>query len=410
YVNNVIWRFVSATGLWSSWSGTWSTGTRTSPLGVRWRNPWEQPGGNGSAWNVPVGLAVTVGAPTDVDTIDISRQALYNASNVFTGFGAGPYGNINATSNFGCTYYVGQATDSTYTITSTQNGRNSALAQSNGLLDTGSTLSATLHIPTGAISAGPYSAGADNDIVLYDPVLLPNRIYAGGSNISPPGVQPGQGPFTFTTMEWDDATSDKFGEDADTGLDGYDLGAGLITGYDTDPTRNLAYPKVQHSLRYSTDEHLLKSNSTATDTQTLGPNSWPQRLQDPQSIAPYTGNLLAGTTLIIPPGVSPPVGLNANQLGLFWTMQNHPLFFRDQAGGGFNLTCDQVADTSQWVKDARAALPQLVALLRPVRNQHQTGQSFATNPKNGPGARSYAGPPPLAPQAAPAVPPPTPTP
>lgn len=392
FVTGIMWRFVSATGLWSSWSGVWSAGTRTSPLGIITRNPWEHPGGNNSAWNLPVGLGVVVGGPTDLDTIDISRS--WNG----TAYTAGPYGNINSTNNFGCSAYVGKITDAQYTITTTNNGRNSSVAIANGLADTGSTLSAVLHIPTGATAAGPYTGG-DNDIVLYDPVLLPNRMYAGGSNISPPGAQPGQGPFTFSQLEWDDATSDQFGEDADTGLDGYNLGAGLITGYDTDPARNPNYPDINHSLRYSTDAHLLKSNGNPPSGQTLLPSSWPQRLQDGQSgINLYSGNLLAGTSLIIPQSATLPAGMNANQAALARNMQRHPLFFRDQAGGGFNLTCDQVADTSQWIADARAILPQLVALLRPIRNQHQTGQSFTTNPKNGPGARAYAGPPPLAAQ------------
>lgn len=418
-INGVVWQVNSSNQVYS-WSGTawvaailptgtttvvWSTGTRTSPLGTVTRNPWEQPGGAGSCWNTPVGLGVTVGAPTDLDTIDIARG--WNG----TAYTAGPVGNINSTANFGCTSYVGALGQGQYNITTSANGRNSAIAIANGQLDTGATSSATVYIPTGAISAGPYPG--DNDIVLYDPVTFPNRIFAGGCNIAPPGVQPGQGPFHFTQMEWDDATSDQYGHDADTGLDGYDLSAGLITGYDTDSTRNPAYPKIQHSLRYSTDAHLLKSNATVSGGQVLLPSSWPQRLQDPQSgVNLYSGNLVAGTSLIIPQSTGMPSGLTANQQGLFWTLQNHPLFWRDQASGGFNLTCDQIADVTPWMVDARAILPTFVALLRPIRNQHQTGQSFVTNPINGPGARSYAGPPPMAAQwpVPPLIPGQTPTP
>jgi hypothetical protein len=310
-VSGKIWRNVPSTGLWWFWdasSSTWlpNGGTTISPVSVT-RAPWDHPGGSGSVYNTPMGDGAVFGAASDADTIDIARG--WNGNN----YTAGPVGVINPISNFGVSYYVGRSTDPQFTFTSNNNGR-----WNTGMTDSGGTLTATLHVPVGAIGAGPYDSGADNPIVLYDPVNFPIRQYSwGGVPIPPPGLQPGQGPFTGSQGEWDDATSDKFGEDADTGLAGYNIGAGLITGYDTDPNRNPAYPRIQHALRYSTDGHLLRDNATVPGQQLLKPDSWPQRLQDGQSgFNLYTGNLKAGTTLAIPMSTPMPGGLNANQQGL----------------------------------------------------------------------------------------------
>lgn len=422
YVNGVIWRFVQSTGLWFFWGGAsgavnpftsdfssdfgagtgWSPvgGTTVSPLGGVTRNPWDHPGGNGCGWNTPMGVGTTFLPDSDPATIDISRG--WNG----TAYTTGPVGIINSPGNFGNDYYIGKSTDPQFTFTTSNNGRTLGL-------DSGPSLTATLHVPNGSTSPGPFTGG-DNPIVLYDPTNFPTRQYMFAVSAPPPGLQIGQGALVASAGEWDDATSDNYGEDAETGLDGYNQGAGLITGYDTDPSRNPAYPKIRHGFRYSTDAHLLKSNATVAGGQILKPNSWPQRLQDGQSgVNLYSGNLTAGATLAIPLSTAQPPGLNANQAGLFWSMQHYPSYFRDQAGGGFHYSCDQVADTSQWMTDARAILPTLTALLRVVSNQHQTGQSFATFPKNGPGARSDVGPPPLSaitPTPPPTTAPPTTTP
>lgn len=347
------------------------------------RNPAYHPGGNGSVINTPFGAGAIWGAATDPDTIDISRG--WDGNN----YTAGPVGIINSFANYGNEESVGKATDPQFTFTSSNNGRQGVA------LDGGSSITATLHVPVGTTSPGPYPA--DNPLTLYDPVNYPNRQYTFGVvDIEPPGLQPGQGPFNCGQGEWDDATSNQFMEDADTGLAGYNVGAGLINFFDVDPARNPTYPRVQHGFRYSTDAHLLMSNSVTEGGQQLKPDSWPQRLQDGQSgFNLYSGNLKAGTTLGIPMSTPMPAGLNANQQGAFWTMQHYGLYFRDQAGGGLHLGCDQVADQSQWIADLRAVLPQLVKLLRPLRNQHQTGQDFTAFPKNGPGARVDVGPPAL---------------
>src|SRR5258708_31206797 len=101
-------------------SGSWSTGTRTSPLGTITRNPWEHPGGAGSCWNTPIGLGVVTGLNTDLDTIDIARG--WNG----TAYTAGPTGNINVTANGGFAAYVGALGQSPYNITTTPNTHTNA--------------------------------------------------------------------------------------------------------------------------------------------------------------------------------------------------------------------------------------------------------------------------------------------
>ena len=344
---------------------------------ARNRNWYEQPGGNGSAWNTPFGSGATWGAATDADTIDIARG--WNGSRHI----AGPYGNINATAHWGFTLWVGHASDPTYQITY-ENGRTKGPDSASG------NVTETIHIPNGAYSPGPFPG--DNSFGVMDVAAV--RMYGFGLPVPPPGLS-GGGSYQDGLGEWDDPTSEVMGHDWDTGLSGYVVALGAINYCDVNPSCNPFYPKIKHALRYSTDAHLLKS-CTADRSMACPGTSWPQRLQDYQAgVNYYTGNLVAGTTLGIPMTTPMPSGLDANCQGAFWTFQHYPLFFRDQGGGGFNLTADQVADTSSYVASLRVCLPQLVSLLRPMRNQHVGGRSFKTSPINGPGARVDTGPNPL---------------
>jgi hypothetical protein len=353
--------------------GAWASINGASGI----RDPANQPGGNRSAWNTPFGNQATWGAATDTDTIDIARG--WNGS----AYTAGPTGVINGVSNYGFTYWIGAVSDPTYTVTITTNGRIQGT-------DASSPATESIHIPNGAYSPGPYPG--DNSMGIFD--RTNNRIYGFGYKDPSPGLS-GGGAFSVGLGEWDDATSDTMGHDWDTGLSGYIVALGAINVCDVSPTCNPNYPNIHHALRYSTDAHLLKS-CTADGSQNCPGTSWPQRQQDHQSgINVYSGNLVAGTTLGIPLSTQMPTGLDANCQGAFWTMQHYPLFFRDQAGGGFHLTVDQTADTSAYVTSLRNCLPTLVALLRPLRNQHAGGQSFTTSPINGPGTRVDTGPNPL---------------
>ena len=365
-----------------------NNGWLSLPVSGNTRSEYDQPGSNNSVWNTPFGNGAVWGAATDADTIAISQCV---SGGVIT---TGPCGYINTTANFGQTMYTSQsASDPTFTFSSTNNGRTIAP-------DNGSTITATMHVPAGAITAGPYSGGGDNQLELQDPINYPHRVYAwrlGNVNgVAPPGLQAGQGPFAGNQGEWDDTSSDIFGQDWDSGQSGFNVAAGLIRGCDTTPSCNPFYPLIKHGLEYATDIALLKSNNNG-NTGVLNPSGWPDRLEDAQSGGSvYSGNLLYGTTLGIPITTTMPSGLDANCQGFFWTMQHYPLFVRNAAGGGLHLGADQIADVSPYLTSIRSCFPQLATLLRPLRNQHLGGQSFTTNPANGPGARVDTGPYPLA--------------
>lgn len=369
-----------------NWSGIFASSPVT-PTATR--NPYFQPGSNVSAWNTPFGSGATWSAPTDADTIDIARG--WNGSN----YTAGPVGIINDPTNFGTTYYIGGASgQGTYKFSSNFNGRSAGPAPDNG-----STITVTVALPTGAVSPGP--SGGDNPMIFEDYTNAPNRQYTfgqvvngSGGYIQSPGLQPGQGPFTGSQGEWDDITSDTYGEDQETQLYGFNIGDGMITACDVTPSCNPNYPNIRHALRYATDAHLLKSNATdPSNGCTLAPNSWPQRCQDGQTgINVYSGNLFAGATLGIPSTTAMPAGLDTNCQAYFHDRQHYPMFFRDQAGGGLHLTVDQTAYASSYITSIQGCLPQIDGLLRVLTNQHQGGQDFTVHPTNGPGTRVDPGP------------------
>jgi mannan endo-1,4-beta-mannosidase len=357
-------------------------GSWVSLQGGQERNPYNQPGGQGSPWNIPFGNQATWSSGTTA-----ADQAICAPPGTTT---PPCVGLINSPSNYGQTLYIGASGEGTYQFTTNNNGRSTS-----SLTDNGSTLQATIHLPNGAYAPGPYPG--DNNMIMEDPINLPNRQYTfGGVQIQPPGVSPGQGPFTAASGEWDDITSNQYGDDADDGLSGYNVGDGMITGCDVTPSCNPFFPEIKHALRYSISAQQLQSNALNSTTTQLAPSGWPQNYEDGQTgINVYTGSLPAGSTLGIPLTTAMPSGLDSNCQGLFWTMQHYPLFWRDQAGAGLHLSADQVAYPSAYITSAQACLPQLVGLLRILTNQHQTGQSFTTNPANGPGARVDTGPYPL---------------
>lgn len=217
------------------------------------------------------------------------------------------------------------------------------------------------------------------------------------NGVQPPGLQAGQGPFVaLEGGEWDDITSDTYGQDYDTGLSGYNLGDGVINACDVNPTCNPFYPQIKHGLRYMLPVGNFASNATTTGGSVLLPSGWPDRVQDTQT-GPnvYTGTLPFGFTLGIPSTTAMPSGLDANCQGLFWTMQHYPLIPRDAAAGGFHLSADQTASTSAYGTSINACLPTLVNLLQVLTNQHIGGQPFTSSPANGPGTPSDTGPLPL---------------
>lgn len=341
------------------------------------RNAYNQPGSNASVWNTPIGTGA------------IWTNAYHGAICYVAPTSSGPCtGIINPVNNFGVTEYTSTlSTDPTFSF-SGPNGRTVSP-------DNGATLSATMHVPSGAFNPGPYPG--DNPFILQDQTSFPNRQYTWSGitpAVQPPGLQVGQGPFVANEgAEWDDITSDTYGQDYDTGLSGFNLGDGVINACDVTPACNPFYPQIKHGLRYMLPVTNFASNATTPGGNVLNPNGWPDRLQDAQTGANvYTGSLPFGFTLGIPATTAMPAGLDANCQGLFWTMQHYPLIPRDAAAGGMHISMDQTAVTSAYGVSAAACMPTLVNLLQVMTNQHQGNQSFATNPANGPGNRTDTGP------------------
>lgn len=372
--------------------GTWlplptSTGTR---------DPYNQPGSNVSVYNTPFGS----GAIWSNQYHDAICYVAPTTTGPCTGF-------INPPDNFGITNYTSLVSSDPTFAFSGPNGRTLGV-------DSGPTLSASMHVPTGAFVPGPYPG--DNQFLLQDKTGFPNRQYTWGGitpPVQPPGLQAGHGPIASDGAEWDDITSDFYGQDYDTGLSGYNLGAGLITGCDVTPACNPFYPQIKHGLRFMLPPTNFASNATTPSGNVLNQNGWPDRLEDFQTILGsgpfsasfsssfgpltnlYTGILPFGFTLGIPASTPMPAGLDANCQGMFWTMQHYPSIPRDVAGGGFHYSMDQTAVGSAYYTSVSACLPTLVNLLQVLTNQHQGGQSFVTNPANGPGTRIDTGPLPL---------------
>lgn len=336
-------------------------------------NYYDNPGGNKCAWKTPLGDGAVWGTANDADTI-AARHG----------------GFINSVDNFGCTIWIGQASDPIHTVTSTATFQRDPQ------------FTVQLHIPTGAFEPGPPATQGDNPMCFFDPVLQPGKTVCVGTASVNGGfitnLQPGD-IITGGFGEIDDATSNIYGEDQETGNYGYSIIPGVITGYDVDPLRNPNWPRIQHGLRYSTDASFLKSGAIPGGLlDELGPSSWPQKKEDGQSgVNIYTGNLVAGTTLGIPINTPMPTGLSFWGQQLFWNAQHYPWFFRDQAGGGMHLTVDQnISANTTIMTQMNTDLPTIVQLLCPLRNQHLGGtiRAGATD-INGPGNRVDVGPPPL---------------
>jgi hypothetical protein len=313
------------------------------------RNYYDQPGGNGSVWNTPLGSGATWNTnANDPEVQDMRHGGIINASNYL-----------------GVTVWTGKATDPLRSFT----------------MPNGSTIQ--IHVPAAAYSGG----GGDNNMDLMDPVSHFGSLY----HVDPTGAK---------ITEVDNATSDSFGEDQETGLNGFDTAAGDINGYDL--SQIAAGGHIQHMLRYATSAIYLMND--AIHDNTLGPNSWPQLKEDGQSgINVYTGHLPAGTTIGIPMSTPMPNGLSKGGQEIWWTLQHYGALFRDQAGGGIHFTANQTTDGSAIVNQMRTDLPKIVQYLAPLTNQHVGGTSFVSSPVNGPGSRVDAGPPPLAGTAPPPI-------
>jgi hypothetical protein len=362
------------------------------------RNYADQPGGAGAVWNTPLGNACIWGIASDPDTQDLRHG-----------------GFLNSATNNGTVVWVSQsASNPTATFTGSEGNYEGA----------NTTVTVTAHLVPGSYSAGPHPSG-DQTYSFFDVVGHPGMCY-GFAPVDITAFQAGEGPFAAVSGSAEDATSDTFAMDWETGRGGMCTAAGVIRGYDLDPVRNVAripgttLPRIQHMLRYLHDPLYFASNLAPPDPAAspfsaafsvdfgaaasnypaggkLNPSGWPNLYQDWQRGGTiYSGRLVYGTTVGIPSNVTRPAGLTNAGIQLWDVLQTYGAIPRGSAAGGFHLSCDQdVSANATWLAQANQDLPTIVQFLCPLRNQHQGGQNYATHPINGPGSRLDAGPPPL---------------
>lgn len=363
----------------------------------------DQPGGSNNVWNTPIGSGATALATTDAQTI-----AARNG------------GFINSTSNYGEVVWDASPAVTTTPVRFTGHGGDYAnTAYPN---NSGTPYDITANCVVGSYAPGPYPG--DNGYSFIDEINFPGKYFQFGP-LAIQNLQPGIGTQAAYFGGEEDAMSDTFCQDWETGHANFSTAAGLIRAYDLDPTRNptlipiatlqgydptqpstAKVTRINHVLAYMHDAKYLKSNTDPDTTRNptypngfLLPNSWPQLYQDYQNgINVYTGDLIYGSQLYIPAGTPFPTALRGNvaAIQIFDALINFGSITRDQASGGYHLRADQNVAQS-WIDSANAALPTIVQLLRVMSNQHQGGQSFTTFPANGPGTRLVALPPPLAP-------------
>lgn len=389
----------TATTITYSWSPpasgsapiTYQPLTRTAGTGGT-RLYYNQGGTNLSVWNTPIGAGAIAGLAGDADTISAR----------FGGF-------VNPTSNFGAVVWVStRSTDPVFTF-SGHGADYEVVGPNHG---SGTPLSVTAHCVAGSFTPGPHGGTFfDGQYVFVDDVNHPG-FYYHFAPLDFTNLQAGQGPFTIDfngnplSAAVENALSDTFGQDWENqGANGVQA-VGIVRAADLDLTLNPAripgttLTRIQHALRYGHDASRLKANARTTNNPDfpnglLNPSSWPELYQDFQSgINVYSGNLIYGTTLYIPMSTAQPGGLTDAGKQLFDCLQRYGSIGREQAGGGYKLYADQNVSTT-WTNQANTDLPTLVGLLCPMRNQHQGGQSFVTNPANGPGTRLDTGPPAL---------------
>jgi hypothetical protein len=415
YVNSVVWHKNTSGNWYSRTSGGWSSATTTSPIPDvsasgstitapttsvlvdsnfnKWgisggastggRSYTDQPGTNACVWNTPLGDGAVWGIASDADT----------QSARVGGF-------INSTNNYGAVVWTStSASDPLIRFTGTgadyDNGTN------------GTKYDVTAHCVPGSYASGPFPG--DNQYAFIDTITYPG-IYYHFAPLAIQSIAAGQGPYNAYFGGADDAMSDTFATDWETKHANFVQAAGLIRAYDLDTTKNLArvpgttLTAIQHVLRYAHAPSSLKANANPANSDypngPLLPNSWPQYYQDFQSDSTpsnkYTGNLIYGTLLGIPSTVAMPTTLSNAGKQIWWTLQHYGAITRDASSGGFHLYADQNVSQA-WIDQANNDLGTIVGYLCPLRNQHQGGQSFSTNPMNGPGTRLDVGPPALAP-------------
>lgn len=356
---------------------------------------YNQPGTEYCFWNTPMGSGATYSQSGDADTQELTNRPDLG-------------GTINTPDWYGSPMYV--STSSSDPIATFKIGSEQIYG---GATLTNETV--VTHIPAGATAAGPLPLGSDQAFSWADVTNYPGIYFFAG----PINVNNYQGGLTFnilnggpydntvsnTTFFRDHATYDLYATQQELGgAAPYSQAAGMIRSYDLDPNRNPAripgtnLPRIQHVLRYSLDPSQMKPNGTGDGQTVVNPSGWPIAYEDYQSGGNvYTGNILAGSHLAIPPGTQRPAGLTNAGIQLWDACVNYGCSFHDVSGGGLHFFADQdvcgtQSNPTTWLQQAQNDMNTIMNALRIVRNQHQKGQSFTDHPVQGPGTRLDTGP------------------
>jgi hypothetical protein len=311
------------------------------PAGVR--TPNLQPFNTTSVWNTPIGTGVVWSLPSDADT-----RAINQAN-----------GAVNA-GNFSSPFFYGKASDPIRTVTCTDNLQVVPVQ--------------SIHVPVGAAP----SPDSDHHMNFFD-ATQPTKMWSYN------GCVASTGGWTCNLGQVDNICGT--GVDVDQGTFGYNFGIGTMMLWE------LNAGVIRHSLRYSVSVDIAASPSSQPGTWDQG-IPWPNTHEDYNGPVTYTGDLIAGSTIGIPHGVTLPA-LSAGGAMLVKALQDYGAIMRDT--GGTNAVifyAEQSAEGIPAIAQMRADMPLIVPLLRVMRNQ-------GPNSINGGGTPVASGPPSLDPAVCP---------
>jgi len=321
-----------------------------------------QPGSDQSFWNTPIKDGAILSGPTEPMTISARKANTINGS------------------NFGAPIWVGSASDPLVTVVSS--GGTGTQRDPN--------LTASVHIPVGASSAGPYPG--DNQLNVFD-TTQPYKMWCfGGALADGSTIQAGTTTLQCGNAEVDDASG--LMEDQSTGNFGYNQGVGVIRAWELDPSTNPSM-LLQHTLRFACDWSQLNAPPAWNDTTSINPVTgmpyiaWPQTHGDYNAPTTYTGNMPIGATLCIPASDPEPTGWPVGALMLYRNAKYYGWAWRDTATGGVTLYTEPSVDSHPRIAEMRQYFNQIVSRLCVLKNQ------LGPTSRKGVGNPLVAGPPPL---------------
>lgn len=307
------------------------------------RNPSLQPFNAKSVWNTPIGTGVVWSVPTDEDT------RVINQAN----------GAVNA-GTFSNPFFYGTAADPVRTVTCTDTLQVVPVQ--------------SIHVPAGAAP----SPDTDAHMNFFD-ATQPTKMW------SYDGCVPSSGGWTCSLGQVDNICGT--GVDVDQGTFGYNFGIGTMMLWE------LNAGVIRHSLRYSVSVDIAASPSSQPGTWDQG-IPWPGTHEDYNGPTTYFGDLVFGSTIGIPHGITLPT-LSVGGAMLVKALQDYGAIMRD-TGGQNQVTfyAEQSAEGLPVIDQMRADMPLILPLLRVMRNQ-------GPNSINGGGTPVAAGPPSLDPNICP---------